>query len=812
MDMAKFIESPERTAHECVSPQALRALLEQLLREVKTPREFAQNLARTAVGQCPRCSAALLDLAISRADLRRRRLSSYFATSEAPGIFEGLVGSSPQTWPPDSRWPEVEAFASTCESRSAESTVLLSVMARLVGEIERSTDRARQAQKARVALRDCLRARAEPVDLALAGLLCDNGSIEAEAYRRQSFQDETSPESSSGVWRRAERVLSPDDDEPRLESLCVPVGQRRDNVRKVTPRSAHRYGQAIEAATIHLKDLEASATRLCADTVARGYPFAAVSIVRLEDGVIESIAGCGEAARWVGRARHPIHAHVPLAAQDVQAHVVLTGHAELVFHHDTRLDPFLKSRFKHQLPRFFIPLAVAYDDKGHQINDACTWKPVPQKGGLLALDTPEGAVVRVFGTIEVGIIRRGDQSLARFIELANFITAEAGNVYRCTLGRVFDTVVTVIRALANANSATLHLGRKCGGEVRWYADHCFRRDALRAPCMLSPSGFAEGTVGGTPRPGGLGAEALAAGKPRTRSGADLEQTNPAIYREGIRSMTAFPLFVGNEVALVYVHHRQAIELDAQERFWINTVARRAAHNIRMTTAYLEERNLRTHINGQMSTMNDLFETAQSDPASVRGLITGGLLNISAADFVVLCSTRHDRVDLPEATWAGRLLADKRYQSFLAPLIQGVAGAAEPLLLGEEGLKTIISPACASATELALGRAAQFFEHEKVRSLAAVPLKGADDLSAVLLVCWRRPVELKQFEQRLLEFINSTVLLALEQAETTVSGNSLLVVAAMVEKVISSLSPRLTPDAFDEDPWKEPIHAGSRPLT
>lgn len=82
-----------------------------------------------------------------------------------------------------------------------------------------------------------------------------------------------------------------------------------------------------------------------------GFEFCTVSLVNEAERTIETRRGRGVADEWVAEAKHD------LDGEDIQAHIVRTGHTELISGWDDRLDPSLYARFGHEnLVRVFLPL------------------------------------------------------------------------------------------------------------------------------------------------------------------------------------------------------------------------------------------------------------------------------------------------------------------------------------------------------------------------------------------------------------------------------------------------------------------------
>jgi hypothetical protein len=515
-----------------------------------------------------------------------------------------------------------------------------------------------------------------------------------------------------------------------------------------------------------LQNLEQVASSLCAETVT-GYVSSIVNLIRIEEGTIEAIAGIGEAAVAVGRVRHPIHPSLAWMRQDVQADIVLSGRAELVLPDDPRLDEFVKEQYGHVWPRFFIPLVIVNDAAGAEINRKCRWVFDGEKS--LRLETPDGAVVRVFGTLEVGIEDQ-ERGLADFERLANLAAQRAPDLYRCTLASVLDTIVRVVRGLLQAPSVTLHLGKGGAQRVRWYADYRFHSDTKRGMCWLSRSDCSEGSIGGTPRPNGLGMQALAAKEPRTKLGADLQRDNPTIRALGYYAMTAFPMFADGEVGLVFVHTLEGSQPENSEMPWIRFVVQRAASCIRVAKAYAAERDRSCQLLGQMKTAYALAgETRKSEHARER-LANGSMLALSAADVSLLFKVENGKCALFVHAAGIQHLPENR--SSLSVFAQAIVRSRRPCFVSFAELRESLQAANGDLAK-GLALAQNYLNEEYARSLVVLPLCRGTEVRFVLVLMYRRELELELAEQEHLLLVASNVARSLGLTGTQVPRGDLL---------------------------------------
>lgn len=730
----------------------MRSLMRRLLACTENSADFAARLLREPrVGDCEECYVTALRVADALADEKRISSRLLFENETPARVCRSISSSKPPAWPPVPRWPELEAIV---DARHAAPQHKFLEILRNLQLLERGSSRLRTLLPTSF-VRSYLLSQATPAEVGWAGLIAGSAQVQARAYREQSLCDETSVHDR---WREAADLLDPTPEDVRE------LGPR------ITPWRAMVYAGVIDEAVAHLERLEQVASTLCIDTTARGYAYSVVNLVRVEDGTIEAIAGTGESIRWVGRVRHPIHPHMEWQEQDIQCEIVLSRTAELVLPDDSRLDSFVKEHFGHTSPRLFIPLIVVQDADGKELNDSCQWEVLrPDPRPILRLVTPEGGMPRAFGTLEVGI-EDMPRALGDFTELATFALRRAAELYRCTLPHVLDSIVKVVRRITRAHSATLHLGRTTShGAVCWNADYCFRSNAEKAVSWLSPSDCMDGDIGGTPRPNGLGEEALRRKEWGRREGDELALHNPKIRNQGYHSMTAFPLFAGANVGLIYVHQKEARYPGHGEMRLIEFVIKRASSCIRVARAYTAERDRSAQILGQLKTANAL-SVEVGRPLEERGkLATGSLLELTASDLSLLFrvhkSTQHEFPD------SGISLGTTADRGLIIPLIRRAAQTRQPQFYSyqdleqpldrEQGPNSATLDRADEWAELASARA--FLEHESTRYLAILPLHPDRKGTLVAVLVFRRELELDAVEKEHLALLASTVTSALDMA-------------------------------------------------
>lgn len=781
--------------HRCATEADLSAELERLLGKARTPREFSEQLKTvSALGGCRPCHVRIMDLAIARANRERDSLKRRFERYSPSTICRLILESRPRAWPPERRWPELEAVAESAAplgNPSGGATLTRTLRNLLASAVEEPSVRPRVEEVVRY-LRQHLLTHSSLDQLSWAGCLARDESLLVEAFRRAHDEiEEDEPEAECVdeqlVWDSAFEFLGesgltahdrptwpPERQVSETRELATNVAARAREASLVrsqkafNPKVAFRYATSIENSVANLAELESTATQVCAEVVEQGFPFAGVSLIRLDQRTIEAIAGYGDAAEWVGRVRHPIHPDLPLAAQDIQCHVALSERAEMVEPTDPRLDPFVRDHFRHTARRYFIPLLIAYDEYGRHIHapNNYRWVVVEGQNWQLRVVHPPGATVRVFGTLEVGISNASQPSLDEFLRLANFSLERASAIYRCTLARVFDTIVTLIRRLSGSKTATLHHGRRGEDGIRWAAHYCFRSESGKAPCLMSPANR-EGAIGGNPRPGGLGETCIHEGQPVVRRGEELRNSNPLIYAENIRSMVALPMFAGTEVGVVFLHREDEAGVPKSLMLWVMFLVDRASAAILQARSYTEERRRRFQLMGQQKTARALFE-AVGKSSKLEDFITGSLLNLSSADLALLYRVRAGYCDAAPWSSAGFRMGKVQLDRTIAPLIQRVAHTGAARLFRVSDWHECESLPEGDGMKAALIGARRFTLAERVNYLGILPIG-----STVLVFAYRRTSEPARSEQRNLEQLASTVSVALEMGRTLASKQDLL---------------------------------------
>jgi GAF domain-containing protein len=504
-----------------------------------------------------------------------------------------------------------------------------------------------------------------------------------------------------------------------------------------------QYDQ-LEAVTRALFDLGRIAPELCRAIDCRfGFDFSAVQIVRSAENAIETIAGSGIAAQWVGHAKHRLEDDPML--RDIQADIVKERIVEVIIGDDPRLDKFIQRTFQHKnLARVFVPLVVVRDGDGNIVANPQVWQPalrkLPASGKgkeVLKLVVGEGLCVEVIGSVEAGFEPLGDErardlSLPTATAVADFVTARAGIVYKSLLGGVLEQVAEMARSLASADIATVQWGISGDGGVRHWDTVGVGPDAQT---LMTVKNAPRGAIGGRPRSDGLGLRALTDGQPRT-AGRDLDLTNPHMYKQGIRATAVFPSTTlhatseGEKLCLIYTHYRKEREFPPEELKWVQHLARRSGYLLRMASELSESRDHERKLaamhqvaqafseRGRWKTLRELMEE-----------IAGRTLNLCGADIVSIyqCDPQRRGLLIPPVR-AGRLASN-------APIDQNLEASDAPLIVLHKGLR-FASIAPRDPTLDPHAHPNGFVTREKIASAAGLQLIADNEPVGVMFVNYR----------------------------------------------------------------------------
>jgi hypothetical protein len=481
------------------------------------------------------------------------------------------------------------------------------------------------------------------------------------------------------------------------------------------------------------------AQRLC-DAISRRDAFDLVAFQSIEEELVETIAATGLGRPLIGRARHPLPAAPEL--RDIQADIVLERIADVLGISDPRFDRSIQRSVAPLYSRLFFPVLAVTDALGRielSKQCLCTWKRVPCSVPTVHFrfrpEVPAGYDLKVVGTIEISCRAPGRfDSDAFVLDILNFVQDRAIELFLASTGHLLDRVAQHAMVLAGTGSATLHLLRKNHGAPGEQSFSYYHAAGLAA-AMQERGRDALGGVNDPPRMRGMGRESLLTGLPSCKGGQDLEDSNPKIWGEGIRSMAVFPLFLGHPNAapaarrrdgLLYIHHSASHVISERTMENVRVFATVAASGISRVFDDLENRTLSRQVAAIERWRGTVLAQGKVDTST----LAEAALNITAADVVVLQQRRERTkcVDFP-VTVTGRLLEAGRFRRDEP----GFGVSCRSLIQSSEPIYADV----ATGHPRLGGRFGDFVAREHIQSVACVPLREESGRPlGVMFICYR----------------------------------------------------------------------------
>jgi hypothetical protein len=320
-----------------------------------------------------------------------------------------------------------------------------------------------------------------------------------------------------------------------------------------------------------------------------GFDDVSINIHSPESNTVDLVAAAGSPSRGFRQLRRRL-SRFP-ALHDVEVCVLLSRKAEIFKGgiYDPRYDEYLWLTCEHfrYKGRLIVPILMIFDSQGCWNQDVCRWEVRDQ---TLVPVVPEGYTLKAIGTLSMSCASKVDNELA--LKACRYATALASRVYATTVEGIIAELARVLTRVAEADSATIHY--VAHGDLRRYfapgrdqADVCLvvepgkcaRREGEREP----------GRLGGHPRSKGMGAQAFALGVPIRLSGRELEEHNPRLWMDGVRSVYVCALQSRPEHAagLVYFHRRRDEPFD--ENPLLEFLIRRSSRLLDSMTRELQNR-------------------------------------------------------------------------------------------------------------------------------------------------------------------------------------------------------------------------------
>ncbi len=511
----------------------------------------------------------------------------------------------------------------------------------------------------------------------------------------------------------------------------------------------------LKEATQKLFRLDNTLGDICSNIVKPpfGYDFAAIQLIRVREGVIETVYGNGVAKAWSGIAKHPLAEDEKL--RDIQADVaqrVNPLRIEIIKGWYEKFDPWIYDKYEHdKYVRVWVPIVVLRDKRGNVL-EGCKFewehKTIFQgkvydeieerekrEGYRVAIDVyPSIDIARgkeikleVIGTVDVGYCNPNKSiSVEQALELFLYVTSQANNIRQLRLQFVLELITERAMNIVEANSASLHFSFDPLQEGYTYKVTAGDIDAEifeRFP----------------PRQHGLGNEALEMKSPRYipdrtlgHDKNELSRLNPDLYKYGIKAMAAFPLNVGDKQGVLYIHFRNHHWFTEDEIYYPNLYAIHAMDAIRDTIAYRK-------VNDRANALANLHAVSQSlagqaDAPDLLHQIASSTANILGADVITIyecVASEHIIVVPPEI--AGKL----KYKEELSVEIN--ENSAPSLLL-----RCSIDQYANSSVDNGVLRyegkpkESAFIDREIIASSAGLLLKEGDEVVGIMFINYRRP--------------------------------------------------------------------------
>ncbi len=355
--------------------------------------------------------------------------------------------------------------------------------------------------------------------------------------------------------------------------------------------------QAIDDA---VEQLSADPVEHCEKAQALGYPEVSAWLKFPDTNSLETVAGAGKTPRDFHCLRRGIPDDASL--HDIVVDVVKKGRAERLLDgcHDRRYDPYVWRVHNHTdfLDRLFVPLMVPRDSFGTLREHGCRWSPLPSDkptSQLWAATVDDPSLkVEAIGALSLGSTNRRDSAVGEVLELS---TSIASSLFGMTLQGVIERMLVQLREASRAGAASIHFVPD-GNALQYFQRSVEERgDKLDlhyvARCNTQPRKEGDrkpGVLGGPPRAGGLGVEALETGRSKHLHADALRLRNPGLWDDGVRAMSAYPLRTssGDSVGIVYLHQFDPTD-DLRTGWEIEFLVDRVAHALTQAARELRQR-------------------------------------------------------------------------------------------------------------------------------------------------------------------------------------------------------------------------------
>ena len=524
----------------------------------------------------------------------------------------------------------------------------------------------------------------------------------------------------------------------------------------------------MEQSTSRLFKLESVLTSVCEDLKkSMGFDFVTLQLVRPAERFIETVRGTGISSEW-GTLAWKHYLEEDKSLRDIQADIALNSppRTEIIGGWDERFDRWIYKRYNHdRLVRVFLPLIIVHNKEGKVIDKwlkGRRWNVVERKksaeGWSIALEMSSPDIdydcIQVIGTVEAGYDDPKKKVTAKQAkELVHLASQHALNIWQARLPCGLQTIAECAMHIAGADSASLHFIYSPQQQRYVYEVSCGRlgRDFLNLH---------------QPREGGLGHQAIWSKKPKfvpnfsqNNGSTQLERLNPEIFQMGIRAMAAFPLLVGQQEGVLYVHFRRERHFTEDEIGWVQLFVNWAADAVGHYTTYRQMRERAR----QLASLHAVVQFLVSNPQEEDLLrhVAWNTLNSLGADVVTIYEyIEKDRHFSDRPAIAGRLRSASKIQVEVdqetAPwqLVNGGKNIYE--------IDSINHPVFNRAVrKMASRRGSPFVVREGIKSSAGVRLKVGEETLGAMFINYRRPHDFSEEERITIEILASAAAVAIK---------------------------------------------------
>ncbi|MEN3335024.1 MAG: hypothetical protein V7641_4389 [Blastocatellia bacterium] len=511
----------------------------------------------------------------------------------------------------------------------------------------------------------------------------------------------------------------------------------------------------------------------------------AVQLTRPAERIIETLQGTGFAGQWGGLAwKHYLEKRKSL--RDIQTDIALSSppRIELIAGWDERFDQWIYETFHHeQLVRIFAPLVVMRNYSGKPTDDwfeRCQWNVIPGKkkrgGHSIALEMalPDAGenTIEVIGTIEASYVNqavdqkrgsRQDQAEAFAAKAEDLIepakrlfklgAQQALDIWRARLPHVLQTVAECAMRILGADSASTHFAY----------DSQRHRYIYEVSCGQIGQRFLKDH---TPRREGLGQQAVRERKPKfipdfsqNHGVLELERLNPRLFEKGIKAIAAFPLLVGQNHGVLYIHFQHQHHFTQDEIGWVQLFVNWAVDAIGHYTTYRQMRDRAR----QLASLHSIVQSLVSKPDEEELLrhVAWNTLNTLGADIVTIYEyiEPNKRFVTPPAI-AGRLKQHEQMHTKIrehdAPALLVKHG--DHIYLPHPAKDPIFNKAARSKSA---HRRPSFVIREMIKSTAGILLKVGEETVGVMFINYRRPHAFPDEERNTIEILASAAAIAIK---------------------------------------------------